>query len=151
MEPALYCLFACFPAGPGSLWAGFVSTGSKVTGHLWSVGLHLLGALHSLFHHGNSPAGPCSIIHHGSGAGERAFRELKYAYVLWWKWTGIFPLKQVESEVESCMKKALKLCSVDENIPQHVNYMYRAATIHHRLASLNHNAFRNKVCSGHGT
>jgi hypothetical protein len=46
------------------------------------------------------------------------------------------------------MLKALKYCDVDGPTLKQPSYQYRAATIHYRLASLYHNAFRNQVRIG---
>ena len=54
-------------------------------------------------------------------------------------------LFQVEKDVTDLMLKALKYCDVDTPTLKQPSYQYRAATIHHRLASLYHNAFRNQV------
>jgi len=65
----------------------------------------------------------------------------------------IFPLNcsqkalyfKVERDVTNLMLKALKYC--DSGGVQDVMRQYRAATIHHRLASLFHNAFRSSQVS----
>lgn len=47
-----------------------------------------------------------------------------------------------------CMTRALKYLEVELNSPTSDRYSlarYRAGTIHHRLASLLHNAFRTEV------
>ncbi len=47
------------------------------------------------------------------------------------------------------MTRALKYLEVELNTPASDRYSlakYRAATIHHRLASLLHNTFRTQVC-----
>lgn len=47
------------------------------------------------------------------------------------------------------MTRALKYLEVELNAPTSDRYSlakYRAGTIHHRLASLLHNAFRTEVC-----
>ena len=52
-----------------------------------------------------------------------------------------------------CMTRALKYLEVELNCPssdRHSLAKYRAGTIHHRLASLLHNAFRTQV-SGSGS
>ena len=54
-------------------------------------------------------------------------------------WT--FYMFQIEKEVTDLMTKALKYCKVDGSAGR----QYRAATIHHRLASLYHNSYRNQV------
>jgi hypothetical protein len=53
----------------------------------------------------------------------------------------------VEKEVIECMTRALKYLEVELNCPSSDRYSlskYRAGTIHHRLASLLHNAFRSE-------
>ena len=50
---------------------------------------------------------------------------------------------QVERDVTNLMLKALKYC--DSHDTTEVMRQYRAATIHHRLASLFHNSYRNSV------
>ncbi|CAF0756223.1 unnamed protein product [Adineta ricciae] len=63
--------------------------------------------------------------------------------------------EDVEKEVIECMTRALKYLDVELNHPYSDRYSlakYRAGTIHHRLASLLHNAFRtedNKVRRKH--
>ncbi|XP_064630456.1 erythroid differentiation-related factor 1-like [Lineus longissimus] len=52
--------------------------------------------------------------------------------------------EQVEKDVTDLMLKALKYCDVDTPTMKQPSYQYRAATIHYRLASLYHNAFRNQ-------
>jgi hypothetical protein len=55
---------------------------------------------------------------------------------------------QIEKEVIDCMTHALKYLNVELNTPSSDRYTlakYRAATIHHRLASLLHNTFRTHV------
>ena len=55
---------------------------------------------------------------------------------------------QIEKEVIDCMTRALKYLDVELNNPSADRYSlakYRAATIHHRLASLLHNTFRTQV------
>ena len=55
-------------------------------------------------------------------------------------------MTQVEKEVTDLMMKALRHCNVDAaSLLQQPTVQYRAATIHHRLASLYHNAYRNQV------
>jgi hypothetical protein len=56
----------------------------------------------------------------------------------------------MEKEVIDCMTRALKYLDVELNAvtsDRHTLAKYRAATIHHRLASLLHNAFRTQVNS----
>ncbi|CAF1323294.1 unnamed protein product [Adineta steineri] len=53
----------------------------------------------------------------------------------------------IEKEVIDCMTRALKYLDVELNTPssdRYSNAKYRAATIHHRLASLLHNTFRSQ-------
>jgi hypothetical protein len=55
---------------------------------------------------------------------------------------------KVEKEVIECMTRALKYLEVELNCSTSDRYSiskYRAGTIHHRLASLLHNAFRTEV------
>ncbi|XP_022080799.1 erythroid differentiation-related factor 1-like [Acanthaster planci] len=53
--------------------------------------------------------------------------------------------EQIEKEILELMNKALQLCEVDDITPaKQPVYQYRTATIHHRLASLHHNAYRNQ-------
>ena len=55
---------------------------------------------------------------------------------------------QVEKEVIECMTRALKYLDVELSNPSSDRYSsakYRAATIHHRIASLLHNTFRTQV------
>ncbi|CAF4333399.1 unnamed protein product, partial [Adineta steineri] len=54
----------------------------------------------------------------------------------------------IEKEVIDCMTRALKYLDVELNTPssdRYSNAKYRAATIHHRLASLLHNTFRSQA------
>jgi len=55
---------------------------------------------------------------------------------------------QVEREVIKLMEKALDLCRLEMSQRDNITYIYRAATIHHRLASLYHSAYRNQVWCG---
>ncbi|UJR27243.1 hypothetical protein I4U23_008538 [Adineta vaga] len=63
--------------------------------------------------------------------------------------------EDIEKEVIECMTRALKYLDADLNHPSSDRYClakYRAGTIHHRLASLLHNAFRteeNKIRRKH--
>ena len=59
----------------------------------------------------------------------------------------LYMMLQVEREVIKLMEKALSLCEAENRLQENVSYMYRAATIHHRLASLYHSAYRNQVTS----
>lgn len=43
------------------------------------------------------------------------------------------------------MMKSLKYCDVHTESARQLLYQYRAATIHHRLASMYHSCFRNQV------
>ena len=54
-------------------------------------------------------------------------------------------LFQVEKKVVEHMNHALKYCDTTVSSPLQATCQFRAATIHHRLASLHHNAFRNQV------
>ena len=59
-----------------------------------------------------------------------------------------FPLKkktQIEKEVSEAMMKSLKYCDVDSVSARQPLCQYRAATIHHRLASMYHSCLRNQV------
>ncbi|XP_048747467.2 erythroid differentiation-related factor 1-like [Ostrea edulis] len=51
---------------------------------------------------------------------------------------------EVQREVVEFMSKSLKYCSVDTKSAKQPMCQYRAATIHHRLASLYHNSLRNQ-------
>lgn len=51
---------------------------------------------------------------------------------------------KVEKEVVDLMLKSLKYCNVDIKSAKQPMCQYRAATIHHRLASLYHNSLRNQ-------
>lgn len=53
--------------------------------------------------------------------------------------------EEVEQEIVTSMKKALELCERNWSPSIQVMYQYRAAVIHHRLGSLNHNAMRNTI------
>ncbi|CAF3327196.1 unnamed protein product [Rotaria socialis] len=55
--------------------------------------------------------------------------------------------EDVEKEVIECMTRALKYLDVELHYPTSNRYLlakYRAGTVHHRLASLLHNAFRTE-------
>ena len=53
---------------------------------------------------------------------------------------------QIEKDVLEAMSKALALCDTEEtSSSRQPLYQYRAATIHHRLASMYHNAKRKQV------
>ncbi len=52
---------------------------------------------------------------------------------------------QIEKDVTELMMKALKYCDCDTLYPRQPTCQYRAATIHHRLASLYHNSYRNQL------
>lgn len=54
---------------------------------------------------------------------------------------------QVEREVTEAMMKSLKYCDLQTESARQPLYQYRAATIHHRLASMYHSCFRNQVCT----
>ncbi|ELT97340.1 hypothetical protein CAPTEDRAFT_225050 [Capitella teleta] len=53
--------------------------------------------------------------------------------------------EEVEKDVVMTFERALRICEVHENSAKAVLNAYRAASIHHRLASLNHNVFRNQT------
>lgn len=59
----------------------------------------------------------------------------------------IYPcgLLQIEQEVTDAMLKSLKYCDLQTESARQPLYQYRAATIHHRLASMYHSCFRNQV------
>lgn len=54
-------------------------------------------------------------------------------------------LCQIEREVTEAMMKSLKYCDLQTESARQPLYQYRAATIHHRLASMYHSCFRNQV------
>lgn len=56
-----------------------------------------------------------------------------------------FLLWQIEREVTEAMMKSLKYCDLQTESARQPLYQYRAATIHHRLASMYHSCFRNQV------
>ncbi|XP_019715708.1 erythroid differentiation-related factor 1 isoform X2 [Hippocampus comes] len=53
--------------------------------------------------------------------------------------------EQIEREVTEAMMKSLKYCDLHTESARQLLYQYRAATIHHRLASMYHSCFRNQV------
>ncbi|XP_036402588.1 erythroid differentiation-related factor 1 isoform X2 [Megalops cyprinoides] len=53
--------------------------------------------------------------------------------------------EQIEREVTDAMMKSLKYCDLQTESARQPLYQYRAATIHHRLASMYHSCFRNQV------
>lgn len=55
-------------------------------------------------------------------------------------------LFQVEREVTEAMMKSLRYCDLQTESARQPLYQYRAATIHHRLASMYHSCYRNQVC-----
>lgn len=57
--------------------------------------------------------------------------------------------EQIEREVTEAMMKSLKYCDVQTESARQPLYQYRAATIHHRLASMYHSCFRNQVGDEH--
>lgn len=57
----------------------------------------------------------------------------------------LFLLWQIEREVTEAMMKSLKYCDLQTESARQPLYQYRAATIHHRLASMYHSCFRNQV------
>lgn len=54
-------------------------------------------------------------------------------------------VSQIEREVTEAMMKSLKYCDLQTESARQPLYQYRAATIHHRLASMYHSCFRNQV------
>ena len=56
---------------------------------------------------------------------------------------------QIEREVTESMMKSLKYCDLQTESARQPLYQYRAATIHHRLASMYHSCFRNQVRRSH--
>lgn len=57
----------------------------------------------------------------------------------------VFVFCQIEREVTDAMIKSLKYCDLQTESARQPLYQYRAATIHHRLASMYHSCFRNQV------
>uniref|UniRef100_A0A673Y8Y4 Erythroid differentiation regulatory factor 1 n=1 Tax=Salmo trutta TaxID=8032 RepID=A0A673Y8Y4_SALTR len=57
--------------------------------------------------------------------------------------------EQIEREVTEAMLKSLKYCDLQTESARQPLYQYRAATIHHRLASMYHSCFRNQVGDEH--
>nr|XP_004659315.1 erythroid differentiation-related factor 1 isoform X2 [Jaculus jaculus] len=57
--------------------------------------------------------------------------------------------EQIEKEVSEAMMKSLKYCDVDSVCARQPLCQYRAATIHHRLASMYHSCLRNQVGDEH--
>uniref|UniRef100_A0A3B3D8N9 Erythroid differentiation regulatory factor 1 n=1 Tax=Oryzias melastigma TaxID=30732 RepID=A0A3B3D8N9_ORYME len=57
--------------------------------------------------------------------------------------------EQIEREVTEAMIKSLKYCDLQTESARQPLYQYRAATIHHRLASMYHSCFRNQVGDEH--
>ncbi|XP_029031615.1 erythroid differentiation-related factor 1 isoform X2 [Betta splendens] len=57
--------------------------------------------------------------------------------------------EQIEREVTDAMMKSLKYCDLHTESARQPLYQYRAATIHHRLASMYHSCFRNQVGDEH--
>ncbi|XP_012579285.1 PREDICTED: erythroid differentiation-related factor 1 isoform X3 [Condylura cristata] len=57
--------------------------------------------------------------------------------------------EQIEKEVSEAMMKSLKHCDVDAVSARQPLCQYRAATIHHRLASMYHSCLRNQVGDEH--
>lgn len=51
--------------------------------------------------------------------------------------------EEVEQEVVEMLQKALKICDQENNGPRQVLYLFRAALIHHRIASYYHFSFRS--------
>ena len=52
---------------------------------------------------------------------------------------------KIEREVTEAMMKSLKYCDLHTESARQPLYQYRAATIHHRLASMYHSCYRNQV------
>ncbi|XP_078586909.1 erythroid differentiation-related factor 1-like isoform X1 [Branchiostoma floridae x Branchiostoma japonicum] len=52
--------------------------------------------------------------------------------------------EQVEKEVVDLMTRSIRYCDTETESPRQPLAQYRAATIHHRLASMFHNAYRNQ-------
>ncbi|XP_049620364.1 erythroid differentiation-related factor 1 isoform X1 [Suncus etruscus] len=57
--------------------------------------------------------------------------------------------EQIEKEVSEAMLKSLKHCDLDAASARQPLCQYRAATIHHRLASMYHSGLRNQVGDEH--
>ncbi|XP_006867493.1 PREDICTED: erythroid differentiation-related factor 1 isoform X2 [Chrysochloris asiatica] len=57
--------------------------------------------------------------------------------------------EQIEKEVSEAMLKSLKYCDADSASARQPLCQYRAATIHHRLASMYHSCLRNQVGDEH--
>ncbi|XP_022070434.1 erythroid differentiation-related factor 1 [Acanthochromis polyacanthus] len=57
--------------------------------------------------------------------------------------------EQIGREVTEAMMKSLKYCDLQTESARQPLYQYRAATIHHRLASMYHSCFRNQVGDEH--
>ncbi|KAK5854164.1 hypothetical protein PBY51_015258 [Eleginops maclovinus] len=57
--------------------------------------------------------------------------------------------EQIEREVTDAMMKSLKYSDLQTESARQPLYQYRAATIHHRLASMYHSCFRNQVGDEH--
>uniref|UniRef100_A0A671P9A2 Erythroid differentiation regulatory factor 1 n=1 Tax=Sinocyclocheilus anshuiensis TaxID=1608454 RepID=A0A671P9A2_9TELE len=53
--------------------------------------------------------------------------------------------EQIEREVTETMMKSLRYCDLQTESARQPLYQYRAATIHHRLASMYHSCYRNQV------
>ncbi|XP_066536733.1 erythroid differentiation-related factor 1 [Hoplias malabaricus] len=53
--------------------------------------------------------------------------------------------EQIEREVTEAMMKSLRYCDLHTESARQPLYQYRAATIHHRLASMYHSCYRNQV------
>ena len=53
--------------------------------------------------------------------------------------------EEVEQEVVDLLQKALKMCDIENSGSRQVLYMFRAALIHHRIASFYHYSFRQAV------
>ncbi|MGH0161536.1 UNVERIFIED_CONTAM: hypothetical protein FKN15_069690 [Acipenser sinensis] len=99
------------------------------------LGFCELGALYNLFHYGYNAAGLCSIIQKSTGTGTEGH--------------GCIVVQQIEREVTEAMMKSLKYCDLHTESARQPLFQYRAATIHHRLASMYHSCFRNQVGDEH--
>uniref|UniRef100_A0A1D5QQB2 Erythroid differentiation regulatory factor 1 n=1 Tax=Macaca mulatta TaxID=9544 RepID=A0A1D5QQB2_MACMU len=81
----------------------------------------------------------CAQAH--CGAGDEFKREFSPEEGLYYN--------KIEKEVSEAMMKSLKYCDVDSMSARQPLCQYRAATIHHRLASMYHSCLRNQVGDEH--
>lgn len=137
------------------------------------LGFGELGVVHHLLHHGNAAAGLRSVVPESPGAGKslrrweeassltrcpdcRAPPPRQALNVLYTRLQAclfsffvlsfsLMKNKQIEKEVSEAMMKSLKHCDVDAVSARQPLCQYRAATIHHRLASMYHSCLRNQV------